>query len=102
MCGRYVAASPPDEIARYFDVAQVGEAVLEPSYNVAPTNDVYVVRGPRGELLLPATDDVVLEVDLPSGRLVVEVIEGLEWTAPKAPRRAMGQRKTPGSPRTRA
>ena len=43
MCGRYVAASPPDEIARYFDVAQVGEAVLEPSYNVAPTNDVYVV-----------------------------------------------------------
>jgi putative SOS response-associated peptidase YedK len=43
MCGRYVAASPPDEIARYFDVAQVGETVLEPSYNVAPTNDVYVV-----------------------------------------------------------
>jgi 16S rRNA processing protein RimM len=66
------------------------------------SNDVYVVRGPRGELLLPATDDVVLEVDLPSGRLVVEVIEGLEWTAPKAPRRAMGQRKTPGSSRTRA
>jgi putative SOS response-associated peptidase YedK len=43
MCGRYVSASPPDEIAKYFDVEQVGEAALEPSYNVAPTNEVYVV-----------------------------------------------------------
>jgi 16S rRNA processing protein RimM len=66
------------------------------------SNDVYVVRGAMGELLLPATDDVVLEVDLPSRRIVVEVIEGLEWTAPKSPRRTMGQRKTPGRPRTRA
>lgn len=43
MCGRFVSASPPDELARYFDVDQVSETVLEPSYNVAPTNDVYVV-----------------------------------------------------------
>jgi putative SOS response-associated peptidase YedK len=42
MCGRFVAASPPDEIARYFD-AQAPEAALEPNYNVAPTNDVYAV-----------------------------------------------------------
>jgi 16S rRNA processing protein RimM len=49
------------------------------------SNDVYVVRGQKGELLLPATDDAVLEVDLPAGRVVVEVLEGLEWTAPKAP-----------------
>jgi putative SOS response-associated peptidase YedK len=42
MCGRFVAASPPDQIARYFD-AQAPEALLEPSYNVAPTNDVYAV-----------------------------------------------------------
>jgi putative SOS response-associated peptidase YedK len=42
MCGRFVAASPPDQIARYFD-AEAPEAALEPSYNVAPTNDVYAV-----------------------------------------------------------
>jgi 16S rRNA processing protein RimM len=54
------------------------------------SNDVYVVRGRRGEILLPATDDVILEVDLPHKRIVVEVIEGLEWQQPKgarAPRR---------------
>jgi putative SOS response-associated peptidase YedK len=44
MCGRFVSASPPDEIARYFD-ADVPETVLDPSYNVAPTDDVYVVLG---------------------------------------------------------
>jgi putative SOS response-associated peptidase YedK len=43
MCGRFVSASPPDELARYFDVDKVAEKVLDPSFNVAPTNDVYVV-----------------------------------------------------------
>lgn len=43
MCGRFVSASPPDEIARYFDAVDPEEAVLEPSYNVAPTDDVYAV-----------------------------------------------------------
>jgi putative SOS response-associated peptidase YedK len=43
MCGRFVSASPPDELARYFDAEAVPEAALDRSYNVAPTNDVYVV-----------------------------------------------------------
>jgi putative SOS response-associated peptidase YedK len=43
MCGRYVAAAPPSEIAKYFAAAPPTETVLEPSYNVAPTNDVYAV-----------------------------------------------------------
>jgi putative SOS response-associated peptidase YedK len=43
MCGRFVAASPPADIARYFD-ADLPEAALEARYNVAPTDDVYVVR----------------------------------------------------------
>jgi putative SOS response-associated peptidase YedK len=43
MCGRFVAASPPADIAAYFDVQQVAETALEPNYNVAPTEDVYVV-----------------------------------------------------------
>lgn len=42
MCGRYVSATPPDQIAAYFD-AGAPEAVLPPSYNVAPTQDVYAV-----------------------------------------------------------
>ena len=42
MCGRYVSATPPDQIAAYFG-AEASEALLEPSYNVAPTNDVYAV-----------------------------------------------------------
>jgi 16S rRNA processing protein RimM len=43
-------------------------------------NDVYVVRGPgpgRREILIPAIEGVVLEVNLTSGRLVVKLLEGL-------------------------
>jgi putative SOS response-associated peptidase YedK len=54
MCGRFVSGSPPDQIAAYFD-ATPSEAVLAPSYNVAPTNDVYaVVEGPDGARRLEA------------------------------------------------
>jgi len=42
-----------------------------------PANDVYVVRGGGGEILLPAIQDVVKEVDVNSGRMVVHLIEGL-------------------------
>jgi 16S rRNA processing protein RimM len=40
-------------------------------------NDVYVVHGEKGEILIPAVEDVVLEVDLAGGRLTVELMEGL-------------------------
>jgi 16S rRNA processing protein RimM len=43
-------------------------------------NEVYVIgsTGPEGrELLIPATEEVVLEIDLEGGRLVVELLEGL-------------------------
>ena len=43
MCGRFVSASPPDELAKYFGVEDVTEKVLDRSFNVAPTNDVFVV-----------------------------------------------------------
>lgn len=42
MCGRYVSATPPDQIAAYFG-AEEPETRLPASYNVAPTNDVYAV-----------------------------------------------------------
>jgi 16S rRNA processing protein RimM len=41
------------------------------------SNEVYVVRGLRGEVLIPAIADVVLEVDLEGGRLVVRLVDGL-------------------------
>lgn len=41
-------------------------------------NDVFVVeKEGGGELLLPAIDDVVLEVDIEKGRIVVRLLEGL-------------------------
>jgi len=40
-------------------------------------NDVYVVRGQRREVLIPAIEGVVLEINLAQGRLVVELMEGL-------------------------
>jgi len=54
MCGRFVSASPPEEIGKYFDTADVAEKLLEPSYNVAPTNDVYVVTEDGGTRRLDA------------------------------------------------
>lgn len=39
-------------------------------------NDVYVVQGPRGEVLLPAVDDIVLELDLELKRMVVRLLPG--------------------------
>lgn len=41
------------------------------------SNDVYVVRGPEGEVLLPAIRQVVREVDLTAGVMTVELLEGL-------------------------
>lgn len=47
MCGRFVSSSPPDELIGYFG-AEPPETLLEPSYNVAPTDDVYAVRARGG------------------------------------------------------
>ncbi len=43
-------------------------------------NDVYVVYGLHGEILLPAIEDVIREVDLDAGRMVVQLLPGL-WDA---------------------
>jgi 16S rRNA processing protein RimM len=46
---------------------------------IVPTgsNDVFVVRKDHGEFLIPATDEVVVHVDLKSKVMVVRPIEGL-------------------------
>ncbi len=40
-------------------------------------NDIYVVNGARGEILIPAVEDVIKSVELDKGRIVIEAIEGL-------------------------
>jgi 16S rRNA processing protein RimM len=42
-----------------------------------PANDVYVVRNGEKEILLPVIDDVVKNVDVDSGRMVIHLMEGL-------------------------
>jgi 16S rRNA processing protein RimM len=42
-------------------------------------NDVYIVRGDRGELLLPAVDEVIKRIDLTERRVVVELLPGLDF-----------------------
>ena len=42
-----------------------------------PANDVYVVEGERGEVLLPAIEDVVKRVDLENRRMIIEPLPGL-------------------------
>jgi 16S rRNA processing protein RimM len=41
------------------------------------SNDVYIVEGKRGEVLIPAIEDVVKSIDLAKGEMVIEAIEGL-------------------------
>ncbi|MGQ9848468.1 MAG: ribosome maturation factor RimM [Aggregatilineaceae bacterium] len=40
-------------------------------------NDVFVVHGPRGEVLLPDIDECVKEIDFEAGTLTVHLLDGL-------------------------
>jgi 16S rRNA processing protein RimM len=40
-------------------------------------NDVLVIRGSRGEVLVPAVEDVLVRVDLAGGAITVEPVPGL-------------------------
>ena len=39
--------------------------------------DVFVVRGPRGEVLLPAIEDVILELDTEERKMTVHLLPGM-------------------------
>ncbi|MCS7281950.1 MAG: ribosome maturation factor RimM [Anaerolineae bacterium] len=43
----------------------------------SPAHDIYVVRGTRGEFLVPAVEEFVRELDLVARRMVVAVMPGL-------------------------
>lgn len=49
MCGRYAASRSPDDLVEEFDLVDPPEQLLAPSWNVAPTDEVYAVvqRPPR-------------------------------------------------------
>lgn len=53
MCGRFVTASSPDELANYFG-AMAPDEELDSDYNVAPTKEVYVVRAGESHRRLSA------------------------------------------------
>lgn len=41
------------------------------------SNDVYLVRGPQGELFIPATKDVIAKIDVDAGVMTVNALPGL-------------------------
>ncbi|MCH8345607.1 MAG: 16S rRNA processing protein RimM, partial [Chloroflexi bacterium] len=47
-------------------------------------NDVYIVRSEKREILVPATDDVIKEIDVERGLMLIEEIPGL---IPEPPRK---------------
>lgn len=79
---------------QYFRFEIVGINVVDESGlalgNVAEVldtgaDDVYIVRDDESELLIPAIDSVVKEIDIAGRRMVVELIPGLERRALKRP-----------------
>ena len=41
------------------------------------SNDNYIVQGAKGEILIPAIEDVVQSIDLDQGIMTIEAIDGL-------------------------
>lgn len=66
LLGLSVETDEGRELGRLADILRTG------------ANDVYVVRGEKGELLLPAIADVVLGVDLEARVMRVHLLPGLE------------------------
>jgi len=85
----YVAADDamqlkPDEYYEYQVeglgvVTEGGESLGEIAevFTAPGANDVFVVHGPLGELLIPAIEDVVIDIDPDAGRVVVRPMPGL-------------------------
>jgi 16S rRNA processing protein RimM len=44
---------------------------------VTGSNDVYVVRDEQRETLIPALKEIVREVDVTGGRMVIDPVDGL-------------------------
>jgi 16S rRNA processing protein RimM len=81
--GESLAALPADEFYAYqllgLKVKTDEGASLGILEEIIPTgsNDVFVVRREGREILLPATDEVVLRVDVTNREMTVRLLEGL-------------------------
>ena len=80
------SSAPPLPEGEYFHFQLIGlQALTEEGENLGQiseiiatgSNDVYVVSGPGGEILLPALAQVIRSVDLPAGTMTVRLLEGL-------------------------
>ncbi|WP_432774261.1 ribosome maturation factor RimM [Brevibacillus gelatini] len=65
LVGCVVFTDEGEELGKIVDVMQPG------------ANDVWVVKGRRGEVLLPFIDDCIKEVDIANKRVVCHLMEGL-------------------------
>lgn len=94
MCGRYVSASPPDELARYFS-ATLPEETIEESYNVAPTTSVYAVRSFEGSRALTSMRWGLVPFWAKDVKIGSKMINARSETAPSKPafRRAFAKRR---------
>jgi 16S rRNA processing protein RimM len=43
----------------------------------AGAHDVFLVRGPRGEILLPSVEDVIVQLDLEAHKMIVHLLPGM-------------------------
>ena len=77
---------PPKEEDEYYWFELIGMNVytldgldLGVITEIIPTgaNDVICVEGQRGEVLLPVIDEVIVNVSVPEGKVVVDPLEGL-------------------------
>lgn len=68
----------PDQILACDVITDTGEALGQVT-DILETgaNDVYVVTGAAGEVLLPVIPQVILAVDVPAKRITVHLLEGL-------------------------
>jgi 16S rRNA processing protein RimM len=65
LIGLRVVTTEGKELGRIVDLLETG------------ANDVYIIRGETGEVLLPDIPEVVLDVDIEAGQMRVQLIEGL-------------------------
>ena len=88
--GKYLAASPKSdallEEGEYFHYQLIGMQVRTEEGEVlgelreileTGSNDVYIIRGGGNELLIPATAQVVLDVDVAGNAMLVRLPDGL-------------------------
>jgi 16S rRNA processing protein RimM len=43
----------------------------------AGAHDVFLIRGPRGEVLLPSVEDVIVQLDLEAHKMIVHMLPGM-------------------------